>query len=280
MDILNSLMFDAPSDDFMPPVISILPMGTGNALAHSSGITKDKTFGLRSLLCGSPRPLPVFRAKFSEGARLLTDEGRKADIIHLQQRNRPILYGAVVCSWGLHASLVADSDTSEYRKFGADRFQMAAQENLFPPDGTDAHIYKAVLTLAINRSASATEWKALEREDHAYVLATLVSNLEEKFNVSPASKPLDGSLRVVHFGHMNGKEVVRLMTLAYDGGKHVEDPAVGYQEIEGLIIQFKEEDERWRRVCVDGKIVRVEKDGELFLSKEKRQALKIRVLIT
>jgi hypothetical protein len=111
-----------------------------------------------------------------------------------------------------------------------------------------------------------------------YVLATLVSNLEKTFTISPSSKPLDGQLRLVHFGPMpSGKEVMGVMGQAYQGGKHVADPAVGYEDIEGLRIDFegKEEDGRWRRICVDGKIVRVDKDGWIELRKEPRHVLDV-----
>ena len=54
---------------------------------------------------------------------------------------------------------------------------------------------------------------------------------------------------------------MKLLTLAYQGGKHVEDDRVAYREIVGLQIDFDEQDARWRRVCVDGKIVRVEQGG-------------------
>jgi hypothetical protein len=55
--------------------------------------------------------------------------------------------------------------------------------------------------------------------------------------------------------------VMKIMTGAYQGGKHVEDPRVGYETIDGLRIEFDEQDARWRRICVDGKIVRVEQGG-------------------
>jgi len=113
-------------------------------------------------------------------------------------------------------------------------------------------------------------WEDLGRETHAYILATLVSDLEKGFKISPASKPLDGKLRLVHFGPMSGDDAMATMSKAYQGGKHVDDDAVGYEEIEGLEIQFDddEEDPAWRRICVDGKIIRVEKGGWVRVQKE------------
>jgi hypothetical protein len=96
-----------------------------------------------------------------------------------------------------------------------------------------------------------------------YVLATLVSNLERTFRISPASQPLQPQLRVVHFGPVGGEEAMRVMGLAYQGGKHVDEEAVGYEAVRGLRIEFQglEKEGKWRRICVDGKIVRVEGDG-------------------
>lgn len=111
-----------------------------------------------------------------------------------------------------------------------------------------------------------------------YVLATLVSHLEQPFCISPASKPLDGKLYLVLFGPRGGDDAMRIMGLAYQGGKHVDDGAVRYEEIEGLRIEFEgaeEEEGRWRRVCVDGKIVRVEAGGWVEVRREERRVLDV-----
>jgi len=257
VDVANTLLSQPHSQQYRKPSIAILPLATGNALAHSSGITKDKTLGLSSLVCGSPKEIPLFSATFSPGARLLANEARE-EVELPTHDNTPTCHGAVVCSWGLHAGLVADSDTAHYRQFGAERFQMAAKEALYPADGSLPHAYRGAVS--IMRSGS-QEWVKLDRIEHAYVLATLVSQLERGFHISPASQPLDGKLRLIDFGPMSGDEVMQLLTGAYQGGKHVEDDRVSYQDILGLRIEFDEQDARWRRVCIDGKIVRVELGG-------------------
>jgi diacylglycerol kinase family enzyme len=193
----------------------------------------------------------------------------------------PIMYGAVVCSWGLHATLVADSDTAEYRKHGIKRFAMAAQEALSPADGTGPHRYKAKVSLQVANDEG-TSWTQVENKEHSYVMATLVSNLEEKFTISPASKPLSGALRFVYFGYVSGDEAMRIMTLAYQDGAHVKDDAVDYSAVDALLIDFAgeegEADGRWRRICVDGKIVRVNKGGYVEVKNDKRSVLELTVL--
>ena len=68
---------------------------------------------------------------------------------------------------------------------------------------------------------------------------------------------------------------MRLMMLAYQGGQHVHDDFVTYQEVERLRIDFHEDLERWRRVCIDGKIVVVGQGGWMELCKEPRHLLNI-----
>ena len=225
---------------------------------------------------GVGKGLPLLRVEFSAGTKAVLPGGKgEGEIEGRTAAGRPLVFGAVVASWGLHASLVADSDSEEYRKFGVERFRRAAKENLFPADGSAAHAYKAKVSLKREEG-----WVEVGREEHSYVLATLVSNLERDFVISPDSKPLDGRLRVVHFGHLGGDEVMRIMDLAYEGGKHVEDGAVGYEEVEGVRIDFAgtERDGRWRRICVDGTIFRVEEDGWVEITKEPSKVLQLNVL--
>ena len=258
VDMVNALVAGPRSERYVKPQIALLPFGTGNALANSSGITGSNAFGLRSLLNGQPKEVPVFRATFSVGARLLTNEGREERQLEGGVDGQPVAHGAVVCSWGLHATLVADSDTTEYRKFGAERFKMAGKEALYPSDGSLPHAYKGQVSIL---KAGAADWETLDRKEHGYVLATLTSHLEAGFRISPSSKPLDEKLRLVDFGRLSGDEAMGMMTEAYQDGQHVYDEKVGYEDIEGLKIEFAEDDGRWRRVCIDGKIIRVDEGG-------------------
>ena len=136
-----------------------MPLGTGNALYHSihryDGPRPSPYIqGLRDFLLHASdeknvtrvhRALPIYRATFSPGARLLTDEGRTQTEI-----TNNTLYGAVVISCGFHATLVADSDTPEYRKYGDARFGMVAKELMSPEDGSPPHIYKADVRATFN----------------------------------------------------------------------------------------------------------------------------------
>jgi diacylglycerol kinase family enzyme len=141
---------------------------------------------------------------------------------------------------------------------------------LYPEDGSPPHSYHGKLSVL-----KGGQWKEIPEEEHIYVLSTLVSNLEAPFCISPHSKPLDGSMHLVHFGPRSGDEVMRIMGLAYQGGKHVEEEDVRYEAIDGLRIEFRglESDGRWRRICVDGKIVRVERDGWVEVKKSRERGM-------
>ncbi|KAJ8124989.1 hypothetical protein O1611_g8651 [Lasiodiplodia mahajangana] len=293
------------------PLIVVLPLGTGNALFHSLHKTvkgpaaaSDLVQALRTLVRGKAASLPSFKAVFPEGSRTITysealdpaptedghDKARDpASSLKEQTEYITHLYGVVVASYGFHSQLVWESDTPAYRQHGAKRFQMVAQELL-----KESHAYRA--TVEITRSAVGGEIVGLEklnRDRHTYLLATTVSNLEKTFCISPASQPLDGQLRLVHFGPVDGAKTMEIMMAAYDGGKHVDmrwggitaqgqdkeggRDGVGYEDISEIRIMTHEEDRRWRKVCIDGTIVEIPAGGCMVVSKETKRHLRVLV---
>jgi diacylglycerol kinase family enzyme len=115
--------------------------------------------------------------------------------------------------------------------------------------------------------------EVLDSDEHMYALAAMVPRFEKEFLISPESVPLSGDMKFVRFGPMSSEDALHLMTLAYQGGKHVEEETVTYADIDGLRIDFLEDKERWRRVCIDGKIVAVDRDGWMELYKEPERLL-------
>ncbi|KAJ5600581.1 hypothetical protein VI817_001618 [Penicillium citrinum] len=271
------------------PNIALIPCGTGNAMASSIGLRSGPASGLKTLLRGRSRKLPTFTVKLSAGSQLVVNEGNDRVPINADaeadtnananaDETTHTMYGAVVASWGLHAALVADSDTTKYREFGSERFQMAAKELLHPSDGSDSHRFRGKITFipvpgsSTTATATATSIgvgniRRIPEEEHMYVLTTMVPRLEKDFVISPSSEVLSGDLRLLRFGPLSPDDAMRLMTLAYQGGGHVKEKGVLYEEVQMVRIEFDEEEERWRRVCVDGKIVAVEKGGWMEIRK-------------
>ncbi|KAL7823003.1 ATP-NAD kinase-like domain-containing protein [Trichoderma gracile] len=307
VDLINSIPHDASSSSEQRQVlIALLPLGTGNALFHSlhkplwasegGSKTEDASplvLGLRTLFNGVSANLPLFRASFSPGSRIVKftptteepvgddaaandDEDDAGKALHLAKQETQVshLIGAVVASYGFHSSIVYESDTPEYRVHGDKRFGMVAQELL-----RESHPYSAQVQV---RYPSAADWQRFDGTEHAYVLVTPLSNLERTFTISPASKPLDGKLRLVHFGPVGGERTLDLMMKAYDGGKHVgakwdDGHELRYEEVDELRVTVLEDDERWRKVCIDGTIVDIPKGGELIVRKEEKSGFKILV---
>lgn len=267
VDLLNGRPKD--SYDARHPMVALLPLGTGNALFHSlhrpvyaSSKASPLVVGLRTLLQGARASLPTFRASFSDGSHIVPPGGvdgpKSGDSRYVSH-----LDGAIVASYGFHASLVYESDTPAWRKHGDKRFGLVAQDLL-----RESHPYTA--DVEVRRPGASFE--QLPREEHAYVLTTMVSNLERTFMISPASQPLDGQLRTVHFGNIGGQRAMEAMTKAYDGGKHVDvkwddGEKIHYEEVDEIRITLQDEDGRWRKICVDGTIVEIPKGGQISLKK-------------
>lgn len=304
VDLLNGAA-GAPSPDshhHQLPTIVLLPLGTGNALFHSlhrphydaaaaaaspspSPSPSPLALALRALLRGRAAALPTFQATFPPGSHLVVvpsgDPPADDDDEHAEHAEQPApaaapavaeLTGAIVASYGFHSQLVWESDTPAWRRHGAARFGMVAQALL-----GESHAYRAVVeTVPGGRVGEGVD--VGQGRGFNYVLATMVSNLEKTFTVSPAGRPLDGVLRLVHFGGVDGARTMEIMMAAYAGGKHVGMEGVGYEAVEEVRITTREEDARWRKVCIDGTIVEVPKDGTVTVRKTPAPRLQVVVL--
>ncbi|KAI1459348.1 ATP-NAD kinase-like domain-containing protein [Annulohypoxylon moriforme] len=288
VDLLNArASVKKPATEFNLPLVAILPLGTGNAHFHSrhrlaSRVTtsiapSSLVQSLRTLFRGKPAPLPSFKAEFPPGSRIITVESSDKG---LESHDNAIshLYGGIVASYGFHSQLVWESDTPEYRKFGAERFKMVGQQLL-----KESHAYNAVVELS---SGDESQLRKLERDQHAYILVAMLSNMEKTFTISPASKPLDSELRLVHFGVVSGQKTMEIMMQAYNEGKHIgmkwtnddgKEEGVGYDEARVVKITTLEEDPRWRKVCIDGTIVELPQGGSMIVKTEKNLHLRILV---
>ena len=110
-DLLNSVSSNRNISSSLRITICPVPCGTGNALAMSLGTTSipigiTKALGISET---SVQLLPVLK------------------IIIREEDVEQVIWGVNVCSWGLHASLVADSDDPEMRRqYGANRFVVSS----------------------------------------------------------------------------------------------------------------------------------------------------------
>ncbi|KAM7220986.1 RNA methyltransferase [Rhypophila decipiens] len=301
IDLLNGLDNANKPDKKTQPTVAILPLGTGNALFHSlhkplynswpdaSTAPSNLVLGLRTLFTGTAKPLPTFKASFSPRSRLISAPALEklsssTEVTNGKGEHQVFtehLVGAIVASYGFHASLVWESDTPEYRVHGDKRFGMAAAELL-----KVSHAYETVVQ--VRKAGKPEEMVRIPRDKFNYVLTTMVSNLEKTFTISPDSKPLDGQLRLVHFGEVSGERTMEIMMAAYKGGEHVgmkwkgtedKEDGVGYEEIEEVRVSILEQDPRWRKVCIDGTIVEIEKGGWMSVKRELEGQERIKVVV-
>ncbi|KAI9681416.1 MAG: hypothetical protein M1817_002700 [Caeruleum heppii] len=305
---------------YIPPTLCILPLGTANALAHSLRLTSRShphslTPPLRTILTGIPEPLPTFTARFSPGARILSSPWTHTPSIPLPRRNNEgegSMTGVVVMSYGLHATLVAESDSPAWRERGSERFGLVAKRLMFPPNneeggkGGEMHRWRATVSLLSSSSSSTTTSRnpsPLPEKGQSYILTPLVSHLESTFPISPASDPSNPSLRLLQIPSIPAAELAEILGKVYEGkGRHVDDRRVRYVEVEGVRVDVDEEKEgdgggggggedmgddkeegkeedgddgewRWRRVCVDGVIVLLEQGGWVEVRRDWKDSL-------
>ncbi|KAG5919413.1 hypothetical protein E4U42_006527 [Claviceps africana] len=300
VDLLNGRRTSTRPPTPLPHLLALLPLGTANALFHSlhkpldtpsSGPT-PLVLALRTLFLGTPRKLPIFKALFTPGSRIVsytsgTDKKKSDDDDDDQDNNAAapltrhdtavsVLYGAIVASYALHASIVHESDTPEYRIHGSKRFSMVAQHLLQQP-----HPYQATLEVQPANPASPSpspspsvpgHYRHVDHTTHGYILVSMVSNLERTFTISPATKPLDGTLHLVHIGAVDQQKIMQAMTAAYHDGAHTllawdNGHKVLYDEVAAVRVTTHEEDARWRNFCVDGTIVEVERGGGMVVER-------------
>lgn len=270
VDLLNGST--QPTEPGPLPTIAIIPLGTGNATFHSlhkphyttsSGPAPSHlVLALQALLKGKASPLPTFEALFSAGSHLVEEKKESTEPAPISQ-----LTGAIVASYGFHSQLVWESDTPAYRKHGDKRFGMVAQELL-----KEGHAYAA----SVETSSPSSALSATTRFN--YILVAMVSNLEKTFTISPESRPLDGKLRLVHFGDVGGQKTMEIMMAAYNNGSHVGIEGVGYEAVEFVKVTTHEEDARWRKVCIDGTIVDIPQGGSMTVKKSPEPRLQVLVL--
>lgn len=268
VDLLNGST--QPTSPELLPTIALIPLGTGNALFHSLHkphyTASDRpapshlVLALQALLNGKASPLPTFEALFPPESHLV-EEGKEST-----EPPAPVsqLTGAIVASYGFHSQLVWESDTPAYRKHGDKRFGMVAQELIKEGHAYDAFVETSSSTLGTTR--------------FNYILAAMVSNMEKTFTISPDSRPLDGKLRLVHFGDVGGRKTMEIMMAAYNNGSHVGIEGVGYEAVEYVKVTTHEEDARWRKVCIDGTIVEIPRGGSMTVKKSSEPRLQVLVL--
>ncbi|KAK9390264.1 ATP-NAD kinase-like domain-containing protein [Lipomyces mesembrius] len=247
-ELVNSL---TPISSTQSVILTLIPTGSGNALMTSLS-RGTITSALFALLHGRPSPLNPFYVAFPEDSKEVippTTHDPNGKTVALETPDSLSgarkIFALVVASWGIHAALVGDSDSPEYRKLGNDRFKKAAEENLA----------RNVAWHGPVRYSSVLSGMEIVEGPHSYLLMTSISSLEEGFKIAPTAEPLSGKLEMVQMPFLKGEEIMRVLMLAYQNGKHIHEKEVLYKEVEDVRVTVLEEEEKMRRWCVDGRII-------------------------
>lgn len=273
----------SPADDPLHLNLICIPTGSGNAISNSIG-HESIAKSISRIFLGELQPLANFRVQFPEGSRFLqpnspipTSSTTPAMLSSIPQLGS--FHTFAVVSWGFHASLVADSDSAEYRKFGVARFQKAAMTNL-----EREQKYVGTIRLSNNDQISAVRLNAPHSEKstttdivldtpHAYVLFTLVNELEKGYKISPDTRaPASRDLHLIRIPYMETAKFSEIVMLPYKEGAHVSNPDVSYfklakrtqtddTEVLAAIITPESTDPIYQRWCLDGQIVLVPKSS-------------------
>lgn len=212
--------------------VIIIPCGTGNSLSLSLGA--DNTIkAVANILFGGKIPFNLYQATFPKDSFHLFQD-MKTEI------KEPLVFTTVL-SWAFHASIVADSDTKELRKFGIERFKMAAMKNLEQEQKYEGYV------MIDNTSV---------KGPFAYWLVTGANRFEPTFEILPDGDIGDDSLYMVAVSAKYSSELLDIMKEVYDNGRHIEDEKVMYMKItKGQKIKLKVGADSKNRFCLDGSIV-------------------------
>ncbi|KAK9495369.1 ATP-NAD kinase-like domain-containing protein [Lipomyces doorenjongii] len=260
-ELVNSL---TPISSTQSIILMLIPTGSGNALMTSLS-RGSITSALFELLHGKPIPLNPFYVAFPGDSKEVippTTDDPNGKTVALETPDSLSgarkIFALVVASWGIHAALVGDSDSPEYRKLGNDRFKKAAEENLARNVAWHGQVrYSSVLSGV----------EEIVEGPHSYLLMTSISSLEEGFKIAPTAEPLSGKLEMVQMPFLKGEEIMRVLMLAYQNGKHIHEEEVLYKEVEEVRVTVLEEEEKMRRWCVDGRIIIVPNGATVSIHK-------------
>ncbi|KAI1318432.1 hypothetical protein EDD11_006516 [Mortierella claussenii] len=249
------------SDDFRPRIeFSVVPTGTGNAIATSLGITTAQE-AVDRFLAGISSPLRVIQ---------VSTQDQSSSSSPYPSSWMPRVYSVVVNSFGLHCATVSDADG--FRFLGNERFKIAALKNV-----VFLKHYQAQLDLygtvqrydrSLQELCSATD-DAAESADQTkpankpsltllgpftYLMLTKQAFLEPGFRPTPFAKASDEWLDVLAVQNAGRGQILQVLGAAAKDGKHMGHEKVEYYKAKMVELELSEKG----RLCVDGEFLDVE----------------------
>lgn len=224
------------------------PLGSGNAIANSIGLVSPFK-SIEALIRGKRSHLPLYKVNL-HGAETLNGTSVES------------AYFLIVFSWGLHSSLIYQSDKPEMRlKYGNERFAMAAKSI----SELDPH------------------FKTKSGEDLSYLLLTSLPKLEETFTISPESIPSVDELHIIKIPHVAPSHLMDIVMKGYDNGAHINEREVSYHPITEYPWKLEidsEMDPDFCFICIDGSIFKMDpEDNNISIEIENQHKFSYLTLI-
>ncbi|KAK3844675.1 MAG: ATP-NAD kinase-like domain-containing protein [Linnemannia gamsii] len=258
------------NENFRPKIeLSIIPTGTGNAIATSQGVTTTQA-ALDRFLAGKSVPLRVVQVSQRDTSHNI--ENRNDDTI--QRAWRPILYTVVVNSFGLHCSTVFDAEG--YRSLGNTRFKVSALKNIVFLKQYEACMElfgpvqkydRSLNQLVASDTATTTTTTTISQEQPSitlpgpftYLMLTKQSSLEPGFVPTPFANTSDEWLDVLAVQNVGRGQILEILGDAAKEGRHVKQhEKVEYFKAKVVEIETPTEG----RLCVDGEFLDVAAGSE------------------
>ncbi|KAH3666589.1 hypothetical protein WICMUC_005573 [Wickerhamomyces mucosus] len=224
--------------------LGIIPLGTGNSIAYSSGILNEFD-ALKTLFNDSKiSKLPIYKVSFPIG--------KSFDINNNVQINS--LYFLVVVSWGVHAGLVHESEKPELKKLGVERFKLAFNNLISNPNLQ----YQGELYIEEEEEENNNNKTILvPNGNNLYTTILSVPLVEKTYKLSPHSNIKTNQLHLINIPELETRdEFVKIIFLPYQDGAHINNKHVLYKDIGNSIVLKIQQDNA--KICVDGKIISIE----------------------
>ncbi|KAG0272079.1 hypothetical protein BGZ95_012181 [Linnemannia exigua] len=258
------------NDNFRPKIqLSIIPTGTGNAIATSQGVTTTQA-ALDRFLAGKSVPLRVVQV--SQRDKSHTNDNSSNDITHGVWK--PLVYTAVVNSLGLHCSTVFDAEG--YRSLGNTRFKVSALKNIVFLKQYQARVdlfgpvqkYDRSLNQLVASDNTTITTTTTTSQEHpsttllgpfTYLMLTKQSSLEPGFVPTPFANTSDEWLDILAVQNVGRGQILEILGDATKEGRHVQQ----HEKVEYFKAKVVEiETPTKGRLCVDGEFLDVAAGSE------------------
>ncbi|KAF9917903.1 hypothetical protein BX616_010909 [Lobosporangium transversale] len=256
------------TDVFRPKVVlSVVPTGTGNAIATSLNITTVQT-AVDRFLAGNSTPLRVIQVSKQAHEAVKTDSANNNNghlLSSVPPRWEPHVYTVVVNSFGLHCATVHDADG--FRFLGNERFKVATLKNIVilkqyrarvdfygPVQRYDRSSKEFSSATHVNSRVVSTEPSLTLSGPFTYLMFTKQGSLETGFQPTPLARTSDEWLDVLAVQNVGRTQILKILGAAAKEGKHIEMEKVEYYKVKA--VEF--ESSGVGRLCVDGEFLNVQ----------------------